>query len=707
MPPIRPGGHKGSVSIYDDTFTMSYIEKRRSRTVLIKKPIPKSRQAMLRQIFDGFDYDGTGDIAASDLKSALYYIFDHSEEGMNARRSERDRKFREISEMVDEIDNDGSGEIDFDEFCEYMTSQEGNSSSKSKGGGQDISKLQDLFVNHQRGVQLDLLASSEQAETRAEEMTVTDSMKSFEFLFKTHLAGSGGPDEETAAKKEADVTAKKYYMTKAQRDEKAKVRVLPTLFVGHYLPNHRGKVEEDGTGGDAKVEESSEEHMEMLKNGLFALVQSPMDMSEVKQHVESFKVLNDISNESSWGTNVLLCEHNVSMVNATTRFLSNEGLNVTKICEDKEGLSDAIIRSRYDIVFVDCTMPGMGLDGLRDLKLKRVNKAVARKEQEDRAAQERKAQTLEAWAKKAIRDTTKLMSAGTLGADAPLTAKNAGTIKKKVTEEARMHGPLYQMVRSTAGELVPKGLRPVSLPGTELLLDHGRPRPKTTFGTTRMNMPTMFSPVSRGGSTSGSRKGARRPTSQQGGKRSSDSYVRDNRVLEDVGAGGVGFRGDAAGPVASSPQRASSAVMAVGNEVGRPFTTPVTSEPFVPTRDGGSDSSSFMSSYDAISLGGGSSVGNGSLMSLSVRTPQRREPRYPQSMRVDTSMPWSRAPQLQEGPVLTRSSSRSSLPWLSPVSRSLARQPYSASELPTHMMSPLKRQESRGARSMPNVTAKL
>jgi hypothetical protein len=101
--PLTASSRNKSASVYEDTFTMNYIEKRRSRTVLIKKPIKKSRKSMLRQIFDGFDYDGVGDIAAGDLKKALYYIFDHSEEGMAARRSERDRKFREISDMVDEV----------------------------------------------------------------------------------------------------------------------------------------------------------------------------------------------------------------------------------------------------------------------------------------------------------------------------------------------------------------------------------------------------------------------------------------------------------------------------------------------------------------------------------------------------------------------------------------------------------------------------
>ena len=171
---------------------------------------------MLRQIFDGFDYDGVGDIAAGDLKKALYYIYDNSEEGFGARRSERDRKFREISDMVDEIDNDGSGEIDFDEFCEYMTSQEGGGGNKSKGGGPDIQKLQDLFVNHQRGVQLDLLTAHSKAK-RADEMNVAELMKSFEFLFKTHMAGAGAADEEAEAKKLAEASSRRYYLTATQR----------------------------------------------------------------------------------------------------------------------------------------------------------------------------------------------------------------------------------------------------------------------------------------------------------------------------------------------------------------------------------------------------------------------------------------------------------------------------------------------------------
>jgi hypothetical protein len=216
MPLIR--GSAAPKSIYDDQFTMKYIEARKSKTVLIKKPIKKSRRVMLRQIFDGFDYEGTGDISADDLKKALMFIFDHSEEGKGARRSIRDAKWREISDMVAEIDNDGSGEIDFDEFCEFMTSQEGNKSGKSKKeGGQDVAQLQDLFVNHQRGVQLNSLTHHHSAKTIKDEMNVSESMKCFEFLFKSHMAGFSGEDEETKAKTANDMKSRHYYMTKQQR----------------------------------------------------------------------------------------------------------------------------------------------------------------------------------------------------------------------------------------------------------------------------------------------------------------------------------------------------------------------------------------------------------------------------------------------------------------------------------------------------------
>ena len=178
MPIVKYDRSKKEKSILEDKFTLKYIEARKPKQVLIKKPIDDQTKTLLKQIFDGFDYEGNGDISAWDFKMALYYIFDQSEEGKNCTKSERDKKCTEISDMVDIIDADGSGEIDFDEFCEFMTNDNSsntkkkkgpNSSSNSNSGkegdtkdnknerGQDMEKLLDLFISHQRGVQLKVL----------------------------------------------------------------------------------------------------------------------------------------------------------------------------------------------------------------------------------------------------------------------------------------------------------------------------------------------------------------------------------------------------------------------------------------------------------------------------------------------------------------------------------------------------------------------
>jgi hypothetical protein len=124
-----------------------------------------------------------------------------------------------------------------------MTSQEGGGGGKSKGGGQDISKLQDLFINHQRGVQLNLLTADALAKTRAEELTVNECMKSFEFLFKTHMAGAGSVDEEQQAKAAVQSASRRYHKTLEERKKHDDIRVLPTLFV--VLVSNPERLEED------------------------------------------------------------------------------------------------------------------------------------------------------------------------------------------------------------------------------------------------------------------------------------------------------------------------------------------------------------------------------------------------------------------------------------------------------------------------------
>lgn len=60
-----------------------------------------------RQLFNMFDTDGSGAIGNEELKQAMFSM------GMNANEAE-------IDNVIREVDADGNGEIDFDEFCACM-----------------------------------------------------------------------------------------------------------------------------------------------------------------------------------------------------------------------------------------------------------------------------------------------------------------------------------------------------------------------------------------------------------------------------------------------------------------------------------------------------------------------------------------------------------------------------------------------------------
>lgn len=87
----------------------------------------------LRQAFDLFDTDGSGTIAPKELRAAMQSL------GFEAKN-------QTIYQMIEDIDKDGSGEIDFDEFLDLMTSRLAGSDTK-----EDVQKIFELFDDDKTG----------------------------------------------------------------------------------------------------------------------------------------------------------------------------------------------------------------------------------------------------------------------------------------------------------------------------------------------------------------------------------------------------------------------------------------------------------------------------------------------------------------------------------------------------------------------------
>ena len=87
----------------------------------------------IKEAFDLFDSDASGAISVSELTSAMVSL------GF-------DQKHEAIFNMVTELDADGSGEIEFDEFLEMMTARISDKNSR-----EEIEKVFKLFDSDRTG----------------------------------------------------------------------------------------------------------------------------------------------------------------------------------------------------------------------------------------------------------------------------------------------------------------------------------------------------------------------------------------------------------------------------------------------------------------------------------------------------------------------------------------------------------------------------
>eukprot|EP00594_Rhizosolenia_setigera_P012537 CAMPEP_0178964972 /NCGR_PEP_ID=MMETSP0789-20121207/15995_1 /TAXON_ID=3005 /ORGANISM="Rhizosolenia setigera, Strain CCMP 1694" /LENGTH=171 /DNA_ID=CAMNT_0020649849 /DNA_START=68 /DNA_END=583 /DNA_ORIENTATION=+ len=87
----------------------------------------------IREAFNLFDTDGSGTIDPKELKTAMQSL------GFEAKN-------QTIYQMIADIDQDGKGEIDFDEFLDLMTARMSDKDSK-----EDIAKVFNLFDDDRTG----------------------------------------------------------------------------------------------------------------------------------------------------------------------------------------------------------------------------------------------------------------------------------------------------------------------------------------------------------------------------------------------------------------------------------------------------------------------------------------------------------------------------------------------------------------------------
>nr|GMD02424.1 probable calcium-binding protein CML20 [Ipomoea batatas] len=99
--------------------TMQASQSRREKPRGRHHGLTQQKRQEIRECFELFDTDNSGTIDAKELNVAMRALgFEATEE--------------EINRMIAEVDKDGSGAIDFDEFVHMMTNKFGERSTKEE-----------------------------------------------------------------------------------------------------------------------------------------------------------------------------------------------------------------------------------------------------------------------------------------------------------------------------------------------------------------------------------------------------------------------------------------------------------------------------------------------------------------------------------------------------------------------------------------------
>ena len=78
-----------------------------TKTITVKKVLDPERKKQLKESFDLFDKDASGDISVAEIYKIMRSF------GNKLSRNE-------IKEMVNQIDTSGDGNLDFEEFCTFF-----------------------------------------------------------------------------------------------------------------------------------------------------------------------------------------------------------------------------------------------------------------------------------------------------------------------------------------------------------------------------------------------------------------------------------------------------------------------------------------------------------------------------------------------------------------------------------------------------------
>ena len=104
----------------------------------VKNGLTEEEVLEIKEAFDLFDTDHSGEIDTGELKQALSNL------GIDAKN-------QTLQNMINDIDKNASGTIDFDEFIEMMTAK-----MSDKDTREDLKKVFDLFIGDDSSTMIEL-----------------------------------------------------------------------------------------------------------------------------------------------------------------------------------------------------------------------------------------------------------------------------------------------------------------------------------------------------------------------------------------------------------------------------------------------------------------------------------------------------------------------------------------------------------------------
>lgn len=192
--------------------SIRWMNKRRPLNQTITKPshIPPHQAAQLREMFEGLDFDGGGEIDLKEFKDAIAYVSEHSTMGTNDILGDP----KNVNAIFRAMDADGSGTVDFDEFVLAMTAD-----TAAASGSTDLSKLRSTFYDfanvHRRQNMLEII-KDKKCSDRAK-------LQEFQRLFKVeyfHAEEINLSVEEQVAKTTKEVMEQKKKLGKVYRESR-------------------------------------------------------------------------------------------------------------------------------------------------------------------------------------------------------------------------------------------------------------------------------------------------------------------------------------------------------------------------------------------------------------------------------------------------------------------------------------------------------